>query len=188
MHITTIVIAAAFAVSASSWKIPTGATNGIYSAHLDAAGVEVHTKLREIPTPSVKKSLTRGLSRRYEGQIFCGCGYNMDPGNCNAAVDSMKDGLRNEDGVFSYIPGHMAFYAIRNNVVAFACNRGDGSYPLGANSFGADLAEITRYCGLYIAGSYQRAPDYAALITGYMRYSDGDDFCAASTGSGAGNC
>lgn len=61
-----------------------------------------------------------------------------------------------------------AYYTISNNVVAFACNRDASSYPLGPNSFASDLETITRYCGPYVAGSFQRGPDNHPLITGYM--------------------
>lgn len=113
MHLTSIAVTAILAASVSAWKIPRGTADGFYSARLDAKGVEVHTKLEEIAASIPQMSLVRRVNRRSEGQVFCGCGFDMDHGNCDAAVEGMKGQLskhtsqqdlsRSSTNVFPYL-------------------------------------------------------------------------------------
>jgi len=83
----------------------------------------------------------------------------------------------------------MSFYSIRGNVVAFACNRSpDRSWLLIANDYANALGSITGSCGSYIAGAYEFGDPNQALIVGYARYANGDDFCGGSTSSPANHC
>jgi hypothetical protein len=83
-------------------------------------------------------------------------------------------------------------------VVAFACNDDFGQNPgrpnagIDTNYITEGYSFITQKCGSYIAGTMiylDLAPttDNSPFL-GYMRYSDGLDFCGAGEGSPASSC
>lgn len=106
----------------------------------------------------------------------------MNPGNCDGAVADLKAQMPGAIGPF------LAWFSIRNDVVAFACNRGGDSAFAYVPSYTTALERITAACGRYIAGSYHWGDNGYPYIVGYMRYHNGLDFCAASTTSPADRC
>jgi hypothetical protein len=99
MRFTNIVATFALAASVSAWKIPQNTQDGVYTVDTLEDGTEVHTKIasaadidRSIPeslldiSPVPKSELeTRGAHR-----IWCGCGFDMNRGDCDAAVADLK--------------------------------------------------------------------------------------------------
>ncbi|KAH8689829.1 hypothetical protein BGW36DRAFT_364573 [Talaromyces proteolyticus] len=126
--------------------------------------------------------------------IYCGCGFNLDPGNCDAAVADLK----NQVGSDAQIPMNMAWYSIRGNVVAFACTRPESidNYnkpsDSDANYLTISYEDITHFCGWYVAGTAMYVPfwatEYNQPYVEYMQYYDGLDFCYQSTGSSEDHC
>lgn len=87
----------ALAASIQAWVIPAGSTDGFYSVSIDDEGVETHTKIAgrdaEMSYLDERDISSDTLERRGRDQIWCGCGFNMNPGNCDAAVEDMKNQL-----------------------------------------------------------------------------------------------
>ncbi|KAF2621065.1 hypothetical protein BU25DRAFT_355174, partial [Macroventuria anomochaeta] len=102
---------------------------------------------------------------RGEGHIWCGCGFNMNAGDTDAAVADLKGQL---DRMASGGTICLAYYSIRGGTVAFACNRSDRSKRIDGDNFAGYLRAITSSCGLYIAGTYQVFDDAYPLMAGYM--------------------
>jgi hypothetical protein len=218
MHSIPALIAALplLATMVNAWTLPANLTTGVYLVRMEN-GEEVHT-LMSPPDIAARSAVVKtarisggatlprdlapadaaemekrspALTKRGGTQMHCGCGWEVDHGNCDAAVANLKGQL----GYGSQISANSAWYAISNNVVAFACNQGwDGDLVIGDRDI-ADMAQhITDSCGWYIAGT-QSWTTYdwvwnlrTAMDQGYMRYSPGDDFCAASESSSADHC
>ena len=99
MRFTNIISTFALAASVSAWKIPRNTQDGVYTVDTLEDSTEVHTKIasaadidRSIPesaldiSPAPKSELeTRGAHR-----IWCGCGFDMNRGDCDAAVADLK--------------------------------------------------------------------------------------------------
>jgi hypothetical protein len=121
------------------------------------------------------------LSKR-DDRVFCGCGFNMNKGDCDAAVANLKD----QFGSGNTVPADLSWYAISGSVVAFMCNYGgEGPQWMSSAGFAGALEFITQECGEYIAGSIG---DTGIYSNGYMRYSDGLNFCANALASPASSC
>jgi hypothetical protein len=201
MFIPKALVFITLAAFARAFKIPEGTEDGVYAVYTRSDGVEVIAPFDEAvdiikervssaptsPNPAILKGRGFNIASRWAGQIWCGCGFTMDHGNCDAAVDDLKNQLNN--GV---IPAHMSYFAIKRspgkNVVAFACSRNDLGLELDGDTYGQALERITSACGLYIAGAYDIFPFGQPLIVGYARYQEGDDFCGGSTSSPANHC
>jgi hypothetical protein len=183
MRWTTVVYQAlATAAFSQAFIIPSDTTEGVYKV-VTADGSEVHTRIANIVNHSnASLDNSDALDRRDNGQYWCGCGLNMNAGNCDAAVSDLKYQLDS----YGAIPAGQSYYSIRGDVVAFACNRdtNNPSQPWDGSYFGVVAAGITSQCGNYIAGSYQAFN----TIFGYMRYSNGINFCADSTNSPSNRC
>ncbi|KID95092.1 hypothetical protein MAJ_08929, partial [Metarhizium majus ARSEF 297] len=190
MRFVNIATAFAIATVAQAFVIPSHTANGVYAVTIGADGKEVHTKISD--SASIQSIQPGGvtpvnkpgdLERREAGRIWCGCGFNMDPGNCDAAVESLVAQMG------SIVNPGMSYYSIHDNVVAFACNRSPnrGWFLIG-NQYRDALARITASCGRYIAGATQSGDDGQDLISGYARWREGDDFCRGSTSSPVNRC
>jgi len=59
-----------------------------------------------------------------------------------------------------------------------------------ADDYASYLSQITSACGLYVAGTYssELASESTKYDAGYMRYSDGLDFCANADTAAADHC
>ncbi|KAJ8118084.1 hypothetical protein OPT61_g856 [Boeremia exigua] len=174
MRVSSSFATLALAASAFAWKIPQGTTDGVYKVETLADGSTVHTKIidaadidRNQPlVPGVSLAPINALSKRFHDQVWCGCGYNMVPGDCDAAVADLKTQLRP-----SIINPGLAYYSIRGRVVAFVCNRGSGNWLVFPQNLADSLATITNRCGWYIAGARQQGNDDQALLYGYQRWN-----------------
>jgi hypothetical protein len=181
-------------VSASAFSFTSKPADGVYAVSVDAEGNEVHQPLTEdmilriAPEGAniINATASSGVSKRADN-TWCGCGYGMDHGSCDAAVDDLKRQL----GTGAYITApYQSFYSVRGSVVAFVCNFHYDTTFFYANAdyFGQSAARITDSCGWYIAGSegYQARTDIATL--GYMNFATGTDFCGNALSSPAHSC
>lgn len=186
--------------AATAFVLPGGLTDGVYRAYTDEHGVEIHERAsgpsagaivssgpatRDISADiSADSNETHGLSkRRLPGQHWCGCGFTLNHQDCDSAVADIK----NQVGSGVHIQAHRAYYSIRGSVIFFACNTGDGQLYMDVPSVTDIAGSLTEVCGRYIAGTYARL-GYPPEASGYMRYSQGLDFCAAAKTSPASSC
>ena len=94
MRFINIAAFLALVASTQAWVIPKGTTDGIYAVAVGDDGVEVHTKIAEASSElPFNVSDANPLDRRGDGRIWCGCGFNLNPGNCDAAVADLKSQL-----------------------------------------------------------------------------------------------
>jgi hypothetical protein len=94
MRFVPIATAFIFATLAQAFIIPEGTAEGVYAVFTADDGTEVHTKIaKRDPTGMTPIKEVHTLRRRQNDRIWCGCGFNMDPGNCDAAVQALKDQL-----------------------------------------------------------------------------------------------
>lgn len=179
---------------ATAFTLPSGANEGSYVAYYDENGNQVHVKsptveeqailaTKAYPPPEHLNSTTETtLETRDIQWIWCGCGHNLDPNDCDNAVAGLKSQFDPQASIDAY----MAWYTIRGSVVAFACNTVSSTSDSFAPQY-LDLSYsvITETCGWYVAGTW-----FAVLQVniGYMNYYGGLDFCAASQGSSADHC
>ncbi|TWU71650.1 hypothetical protein ED733_002829 [Metarhizium rileyi] len=93
MRFVNIVAAFAMATVAQAFVVPPHTANGVYAVTIGEDGQEVHTRisdstnLQSIQPDGVTTVKKLGLLEA--GRIWCGCGFNMDPRNCDAAVESL---------------------------------------------------------------------------------------------------
>ena len=124
---------------------------------------------------------TNPLSKR-QYQVYCGCGFTLDPTDCDAAVNMFTAWI--SKGID--VGPNVGIYAFSNSVIAFFCNSqnfGITSPPV--SIFTSNLNTIKQSCGRYIAGSMGGPGDYSE---GYMRYYDGLDFCGNALTSPVNKC
>lgn len=183
------------------YTLPANLTDGAYMASLGADGQQIHVRLPDIPLEVDARSLE--ISTRQEANQFstrqvvtypnifhCGCGYYMDHGNCDAAVQDMKNQL----GSGVTIPSGNAYYSIRGNAVAFVCTRAQlTGHWVDAQIFSDAAATITTACGWYVAGTIQHGHWGSSNAQwdedlGYMQYTAGLNFCGNAEGSPASSC
>ncbi|KAH7238144.1 hypothetical protein BKA59DRAFT_236893 [Fusarium tricinctum] len=186
MKSTTPILILQSIAACAGFTMPEKMPNGVYSVHVNAQGLEVYNGLTVDHTTTVTpKKPSRQLKARQikdEGgwdrddpETYCGCGLSMNHGNCDTAVDMLKDQFRREeDGVAEVT---QAWYSIWGDVVAFCCT--DDVYPMDATRYADILSHITNTCGWYVPGTM--APStigISSIDCGYMNYSPGLDFCA----------
>lgn len=127
----------------------------------------------------------------------CGCGFYMDHGDCDAAVNDLKAQSDRAGGGTISIGN--AWYSIRGSVVAFACatwpedfTKTGEPFEFDSSSLTVSYAAITRLCGSYVAGTLSYLDwgvhDWNFPDIGYMRYSPGDDFCSHADDSKLDHC
>jgi hypothetical protein len=168
--------------------IPSDITSdGVYQVLIRDDGTEEHTKIADITARSSTEAPTTPLAKILQSRqdyitTWCGCGFNMNTNNCDAAVADM----RNQLGGSSTVRARLSYYSIRGAVVAFACNRSGSDQKMDGQTYGQALSIITNRCGRYIAGSVSVTG--SNFILGYMRYSSGTDFCGTSTQSSRSSC
>ncbi|KAL6808686.1 hypothetical protein J3E69DRAFT_378303 [Trichoderma sp. SZMC 28015] len=185
MYSFKITAALSLAALARAFTIPSGTPDGVYAISTGEDGTTVHTK---ISSPSnIKYDLAsvapRALEPRDQG-IYCGCGFNLDPSNCDAAVADLKTQLPG-----AHIYEGTSYYSIRGNVVAFVCvpYTDPGVWTdISPDQYGQALATITAHCGRYIAGAMFTG--YSIEYVGYAQWYDGYDFCKHATDSSSTHC
>lgn len=153
--LATTVFMAALASVAGAFTLPAGAVDGFYRAYINETGHEVHELLaRDLsprgPSPAVTAgSAPRLLESRPPTDFWvtwCGCGIGLNHADCDAAVQNLKNQL----GDRSRIEAHLAFYAIRGSVVAFACNNSGSTAVIGSEGVRLAAEHVTNACGWYI--------------------------------------
>ncbi|KFY35052.1 hypothetical protein V494_06252 [Pseudogymnoascus sp. VKM F-4513 (FW-928)] len=171
MHFINIATAFALATVAQAFVIPSGTTNGVYAVTIGEDGQEVHTKISDSTNiesihPDNIETVSDGsdIERREPGRIWCGCGFNMNRGHCDRAVERLVAQMRP-----SIVNAGLSFYSIEYDVVTFACNRGSENWLLIGSQYREAIAGITRSCGQYIAGATQFGDNGKELILGYAR-------------------
>ncbi|OAQ58719.1 hypothetical protein VFPPC_10945 [Pochonia chlamydosporia 170] len=103
-------------------------TDGTYVVLIDESGNETHKRISDPlvsieDAPPVYDSLIEEeeLHRRpIVWHIWCGCGFTLDHGHCDAAVADLKSQIGEKT---QYWWSAAAWYSIRGSVVAFACAR-----------------------------------------------------------------
>jgi hypothetical protein len=155
---------------------------------LDGSGNEVHSFIADLDpdvVPIETGNSARGTisERQTPGEIRCGCGFTLDPGDCDAAVANLEGQLPTHGDTDI----HETYYAIAGSVVAFVCIDYNDLRGVTGTEFGFELVLITNACGRYIAGTYNYEENGSSQ-NGYMRYTPGLDFCAASDTSSAHHC
>ena len=217
MRLLSLFICSGLAAIATAAILAADLPNGVYHAYTDEHGLETHTRLSNDelsprtwthdlqsaksnstvlptanPSPLAPRKICLGWPEPYD--IYCGCGFELDPHNCDAAVADLK----NQVGTSGIIPtvGH-AYYSIRGNVVSFICAFSNNPPPEGykvTSQFITDALEsVTSSCGRYIAGTNmplwgdtydpQRGYDL-----GYMQYTAGLDFCSHARDDSSNCC
>ncbi|KAF2748172.1 hypothetical protein M011DRAFT_476786 [Sporormia fimetaria CBS 119925] len=191
MHFSKLLALFSLSTAIQAFTIPPGTSDGVYAVKLLDDGTYEHIKLAE-PSLGKRDPLAlqispqpeSSLERRGRGQLWCGCGNNMNHGDCDAAVDDLKNQLRGG----GCCGGFLNYYSIRGSVVAFACNRNGDNVSRGDGDFSWAIGEITNRCGWYVAGSFDAGDWDYQMIMGYMIYHPGLDFCGMSTSSPHGSC
>jgi hypothetical protein len=156
-------------------------TDGVYRAYVDERGNEVHESVKRAftdatPTAPIRRQSETGTTR-------CGCGFNLVPGDCDAAVADMENQL---GGGVTF--SDSAYYSIRGAVVAFACAK-NGRFTINSSQFSDFVSDVTSACGRYVAGTWIDLTGGGDTgDVGYMQYSAGLDFCANAEGSNEPNC
>jgi hypothetical protein len=116
---------ASVAPLAAAFTLPAGLPSGNYAAYYNATGHEVHVRASElnrrdiggyIPAHRAKRSKINVMEKRQDlseagFSVYCGCGFNLDHGNCDAAVAGLESQFP------STLDGGLAWYTIVNNVV-----------------------------------------------------------------------
>ncbi|KAF2150020.1 hypothetical protein K461DRAFT_323512 [Myriangium duriaei CBS 260.36] len=197
----------------SGFTLPEGLSDGVYMASYGPNGNEIHTLINstvdkpffagtaELPSEADEVT-TAGHGRHHRTQqraveTWCGCGWVMDYRNCDTAVEDLKAQF-DHDG--RTLPGsaerpvtlrpHTSYYAVRGNVVAFACNENPSVAVTSRLQMTAIAQAITRSCGWYVAGTgeYGREGNVEYPLMGYMKHSAGLNFCRMAKSSPAHHC
>jgi hypothetical protein len=200
MHFLKAALAAVFATGAAAFTLPADLQNGVYRGYYDKDGREVHELVQafEPGTVTLRRGTTDSKETSLDKRIpnpntfySCGCGFELDHGNCDNAVVGLKNYLnQNADpnfssGCYDLVP-YSTTYTYVNDVVVFLCN-GAQDYGVCSNDVTNSLAAITNNCGWYIAGTEAAEAWYPELdgsltvdppyFTGYMQYSPGLNWC-----------
>jgi hypothetical protein len=100
MRFINIVTAFALGVAVQAYTIPDGITDGVYAVSIREDGVEVHTRIADSDTgPTLDHRAVKAVSqednleRREDGRLWCGCGFDMNHGNCDGAVQDLKNSM-----------------------------------------------------------------------------------------------
>ena len=163
-----------------AYTLPPNLENGIYSVHLDSRGREIHKRVA-VGDAAVNATGSLLLPRVLPAEVFCGCQYNLNPSDCDAAVSALKNQVPNPTTITS------SYYSISGSVVVFACNI-TPQYVLDGPEITRALQGVTDICGLYIAGTYRLPVGQNSADIGYMIYTSGLDFCAHAEASAAHSC
>ena len=152
MLLTATIISSLLASQVSAFTLPGGLADGFYHAYVNERGEEIH----EPATKEMVRSLSAGLQSRNPvmalppsrifgrqdglgGTVWCGCGFNMNSGDCDAAVADLKSQV----GDSTLIPNSQSYYSVRGSVVAFACNRVDQPWRVSTSGLTQAYGEIT---------------------------------------------
>jgi hypothetical protein len=175
----------------SSFTLRDGLPNGAYRAYINEEGKEVHEPVpvgttaldtRSLPATQYTRSKRQPIVERYS-QTWCGCTDSLSASDTNAANQDLGDQVSTNP----LIGTGMAFYSIRDSVVAFVCNKDVQTVNIPPVAVSEGSGEVTSACGLFIAGT-SRLQGSVALDYGYMNYQSGLNFCEAAEGSQSSSC
>ena len=189
-------------ITCSTFNLPDASKapqqEGVWSAKLNATGHTIfellahpdETQREKVGAPPLGESFPADLSslrRRATGHAFCGCGFNMNHGECDAAVADLKDQVSRRGTL--WLGGGLCWYSIRGGAVAFICNPYSGTNTNGftADGIGLSTSIITGDCGWYTAGTHAWGY-YKSLLVGYMIYRPGLDFFGDAMSSDSQHC
>ncbi|MCJ1245427.1 hypothetical protein MMC30_002631 [Trapelia coarctata] len=186
MLLTSVIL---FAVGVTSWTVPKGQSEGVYSVHVDDAGIEKHTLIKlqnasdSTPTArdlvaSAKFAGARAANKRQIGGgtnlIECG-GYEMNHYDTDGAVYALDA----QCTVGTTVGGDLDFYSIVGCVVCYFCNYYSGSDVCFASERQRVTSAITDRCGSYWAGWDYFTSDFRHNQYGYEYFcNQGANFCA----------
>jgi hypothetical protein len=111
---------ASLAPIAAAFTLPYGLTDGTYAAYYNATGHEVHVRASDLAklgaetfAPPKFASRSRLLKKRQDdgSTFYCGCGFNMNHGDCDNAVAMLKAQFP------AFVNGGVNFYSISSSVV-----------------------------------------------------------------------
>ncbi|KAK1757041.1 hypothetical protein QBC47DRAFT_174500 [Echria macrotheca] len=204
LFLRSLATAAVLAAGTLAFKLPAGLADGSYVAYRDETGKQVieafttevanriGTQSNATSEQGVKPARTDSSDKRGIGSAgleerdewfwvsYCGCGFNLDHGNTDRAVQGIKDQCGSCN-----LAHDQAIFTIAGDVVAFICNGG----PTSASLITRAAEIITQRCGWYVAGTaYLEKGLWYEPDIGYMRWFAGLDFCGASEGGTSGNC
>lgn len=171
--ITRLILLTGLMSLVTAFTVPEGAAGGVYSAHIDENGVEVHTlianateladlearggALADAGSESLPRSgdfpqdeLTRLVQKRDFFGVYCGGTHNLNAGD----TDWANSDLDRQCGDGKAVEPGWAWYSIKEgaDVVAFFCNFSPTVKFCYASSRQADSRSITALCGLYQSG------------------------------------
>lgn len=168
--------------------------NGLYKLYYNEIGEEVYDLITDditnltssLPSRSKRKNaekLQDESNARSDHCVFCGCGFNMDRGDTDAA----NAGLAGWAASSPRLDGHMGEFMVSNSAIAFVCNYGGQAVTIPSNIVGDEARAVTYACGLYVAGT-ARIYGYERLDFGYMNHAPGHDICGDVELSDAQDC
>lgn len=137
---------------AAAFKLPADLAPGNYVAYHNKAGKETHVKASHLdrsdigsytPSHRAKRSAFDTLDKRQDlseagYEIFCGCGFNMDHGDCDAATAGLESQFP------ATVDGGLAYYTIANSVVVSTYQVDYNSLAL-MNPLGISLLRRNQY-------------------------------------------
>lgn len=193
MRFINILAGSALFPFTGAFQVPKGTTDGFYKVHRHAQGQEIHERVSNFETEATPAEVSVAKQSRIEKReshwfTWCGCGIELNHGNCDDAVQDLKDQM---GSTFWVVGPQTAFYSIRGDAVAFSCNNADGDALTSADWMTQAAEVVTRSCGWYIAGTGQWAwitPGANSTDMGYMIWRDGVDFCGDAQGSPDWKC
>ena len=106
MRVSAVFAFSVIASLAQAWTIPANTEDGFYSVSTTKDGSTVHEKISgplEVELAESKRELSNEVStleERFPASVYCGCGFTLDPGNCDAAVADLKNQLTCEYYLF----------------------------------------------------------------------------------------
>jgi hypothetical protein len=120
-----VISLASVAPLAAAFTLPAGLASGNYVAYYNALGHEVHVRASELdrrdignysPVHRAKRSDSTFIEKRQDlgdsgYTTYCGCGFNLDHGDCDAAVAGLEAQFPGT------LNGGLAWYTIHNSVV-----------------------------------------------------------------------
>lgn len=197
MKVTSALVLSLALPCSEAFRVPEHIKEGVFKVEQLPDGTEKHTMLsdpivQQGNAPSLIEQLSsshvsRQVRPRWTYETWCGCGIDLNHGDCDAAVADLKHQLGS--GKQWWGPT-FAYYSIRGGVIAFACPTG-WSTRAGENLIRDTLEAVTKKCGWYIAGTgkeYISNYDETQAYIGYMNTHPNQDFCKDAFASNVGYC
>ncbi|KAE9373684.1 hypothetical protein N431DRAFT_465962 [Stipitochalara longipes BDJ] len=163
MLLLSLLKIASIASLAQAFVIPKGTQDGTYRVYTNAEGREILKRLESsasVPALTSPNTARDILQPQQQIDMYCGCGHNMDHGDCDAAVQKLKNSLGNTGSVNNQV------IIVSGSVVAFICPIGEKPYIF-APDYAQYLATVTATCGLYVAGTYSQLDHGGGEIKGF---------------------